>query len=346
MECFNKSRGRHTQYVPLYSGKNVEPKHAGGVKQYKSVSHRVGEHVNYLDYCRRKVAKTLATISAITVATITIPTVAYAASLPHVDNNVKIQANNTTIEPTTVSRDYYRPKLSTLSTNNEGLWGNIEQLTIPITRSTSQKEAANSLDNMIKSANNTLSNYGIHADKSMVDSLKQEISKAQNVLKDENSSINALNDTTASLGRLDANVRNNAIMRASVDSVLKSFSYKMPEGTSPSDAVNLALQFVGKTPYVWGGNQPYGWDCSGMVQWVYGQLGVRLPHYSGSQATVGTPVKSILDAKPGDIIANNTHAAIYVGNGLVVNALSPELGTQVTPISYAFMSAYQIRRVK
>lgn len=344
MEYFNKSRGRHTQYVS-HNRINIEPKHAGGVRQHKSVSHHVGEHVNYMDYCRRKVAKTLATISAITVSTITIPTFAYAASLPHADNNIKIQAD-TTSEPITVSRDYYRPELSTFSVNNDGLWGNIEQLNIPVTRSTSQQEAANSLDNMIKSANNTLSNYGVHADKSMVESLKQEISKAQNVLKDENSSINALNDTTASLGKLDANVRNNAIMRASVSSVLKSFSYKMPEGTSPSDAVNLALQFVGKTPYVWGGNQPYGWDCSGMVQWVYGQLGIRLPHYSGSQATVGTPVKSILDAKPGDILANNTHAAIYVGNGLVVNALSPELGTQVTPISYAFMSAYQIRRVK
>lgn len=345
MTYFSKNKSRHTQYVS-HNRINIEPKHAGGVKQCKNVSRRVGEHVNYMDYCKRKVAKTLATISAITVATITIPTVAYAASLPHDNNKTPQTSVKADFDSTTVSRDYYRPKLSTLSTNNEGLWGNIEQLTIPLTRSTSQKEAANSLDNMIKSANNTLSNYGVHADKNMVDSLKQEISKAQNILKDENSSISVLNDATASLSKQDANVRNNAITRTSINSVLKSFSYKMPEGTSPSDAVNLALQFVGKTPYVWGGNQPYGWDCSGMVQWVYGQLGVRLPHYSGSQATVGTPVKSILDAKPGDILANNTHAAIYVGNGLVVNALSPELGTQVTPISYAFMSAYQIRRVK
>lgn len=345
MTYFSKNKGRHTQYVS-HNRINIEPKHAGGVKQCKNVSRRVGEHVNYMDYCKRKVAKTLATISAITVATITIPTVAYAASLPHDNNKTPQTSVKADFDSTTVSRDYYRPKLSTLSTNNEGLWGNIEQLTIPLTRSTSQKEAANSLDNMIKSVNNTLSNYGVHADKSMVESLKQEISKAQNILKDENSSISVLNDATANLGKQDANVRNNAIMRASVSSVLKSFSYKMPEGTSPSDAVNLALQFVGKTPYVWGGNQPYGWDCSGMVQWVYGQLGVRLPHYSGSQAAMGTPVKSILEAQPGDILANNTHAAIYVGNGLVVNALSPELGTQVTPISYAFMSAYQIRRVK
>lgn len=345
MTYFNKNKGRHTQYVS-HNRINIEPKHAGGVKQYKSVSHRIGEHVNYMDYCRRKVAKTLATISAITAATITIPTVAYAASLPHADNNIKIQADTKTVEPITVSRDYYRPQLSTLSVNNDGLWGNIEQLNIPVTRSTTQKEAANNLDNMLKSAQNTLNNYGTQADKSMVESFKKEISKAQNVLKDENSSISVLNDATTNLGKQDANVRNNAIMRTSVSSVLKSFSYKMPEGSSPSDAVNLALQFVGKTPYVWGGNQPYGWDCSGMVQWVYGQLGVRLPHYSGSQATVGTPVKSVLEAQPGDILANNTHAAIYVGNGLVVNALSPELGTQVTPISYAFTSAYQIRRVK
>lgn len=88
-----------------------------------------------------------------------------------------------------------------------------------------------------------------------------------------------------------------------------------PDGASVSSLLTFANQFVGKVPYVSGGNTPSGWDCSGFVQYVYGQMGVSLPHYSGAQATVGRAVGSLADAQPGDIIANAQHAAIYVGNG-------------------------------
>ena len=85
-----------------------------------------------------------------------------------------------------------------------------------------------------------------------------------------------------------------------------------PDGASVSSLLTFANQFVGKVPYVSGGNTPSGWDCSGFVQYVYGQMGVSLPHYSGAQATVGRAVGSLADAQPGDIIANAQHAAIYV----------------------------------
>ena len=92
------------------------------------------------------------------------------------------------------------------------------------------------------------------------------------------------------------------------------------------------------------GNTPSGWDCSGFVQYVYAQFGISLPHSSGAQAGVGTAVGSLAQAQPGDIVANGTHAAIYIGNGLVMNALSPGLGTQVTSTS-VFSGGYSIRRV-
>ncbi|MCH9276309.1 C40 family peptidase, partial [Bifidobacterium amazonense] len=116
-----------------------------------------------------------------------------------------------------------------------------------------------------------------------------------------------------------------------------------PTGTSGSALASYATQFVG-SPYVAGGNTPSGWDCSGFVQYVYAQFGISLPHYSGAQAAVGTAVASIADAQPGDILANGTHAAIYIGNGLVVNALNPYQGTQITGLS-VFTSGYSIRRV-
>lgn len=118
--------------------------------------------------------------------------------------------------------------------------------------------------------------------------------------------------------------------------------------TAPASATgqalaDYALQFQGY-PYVAGGNTPSGWDCSGFVQWVFAQFGVSLPHYSGAQMSVGTAVGSIAEAAPGDIIVNTQHAAIYIGNGIVINALNPAQGTQVTSLA-VFSGGYAIRRV-
>lgn len=118
--------------------------------------------------------------------------------------------------------------------------------------------------------------------------------------------------------------------------------------TAPASATgqalaDYALQFQGY-PYVAGGNTPSGWDCSGFVQWVFAQFGVSLPHYSGAQMSVGTVVGSIAEAAPGDIIVNTQHAAIYIGNGMVINALNPAQGTQVTSLA-VFSGGYAIRRV-
>lgn len=106
-----------------------------------------------------------------------------------------------------------------------------------------------------------------------------------------------------------------------------------PPASKTGQAVaEYAMQFSGY-PYVYGGNQPSGWDCSGFVQYVFAQFGVSLPHQSGSQMSVGSPVASLAEAQPGDILANGSHAAIYIGNGMVMNAMSPSQGTGVAPVS-------------
>lgn len=116
-----------------------------------------------------------------------------------------------------------------------------------------------------------------------------------------------------------------------------------PVSATGQALADYALQFQGY-PYVSGGNTPSGWDCSGFVQWVFAQFGVSLPHYSGAQMSVGTAVGSIAEAAPGDIIVNTQHAAIYIGNGMVINALNPAQGTQVTSLA-VFSGGYAIRRV-
>ena len=119
---------------------------------------------------------------------------------------------------------------------------------------------------------------------------------------------------------------------------------KMTGTGTGAELASFSLKFQGY-PYVAGGNTPAGWDCSGFVQYVFSQFGISLPRTSGAQATVGTPVASLADAKPGDILANGTHAAIYIGNRQVMNAMNPVQGTAVSDVSVFGGAGYSIRRV-
>jgi cell wall-associated NlpC family hydrolase len=94
-----------------------------------------------------------------------------------------------------------------------------------------------------------------------------------------------------------------------------------PQGAAPaaSKLITLAKKFLG-TPYVWGGTQPTGFDCSGFTQYVYRQMGIELPRVSYQQGNSG-PRISVDKAKPGDLVFwdNSTrnpgadHVEIYIG---------------------------------
>ena len=85
-------------------------------------------------------------------------------------------------------------------------------------------------------------------------------------------------------------------------------------------AVSIAMQYLG-TPYVWGGASPGGFDCSGLVVFVYSQLGISLPHYTGALWNVGTPV-SIDQLQAGDLVFfyGLGHVGIYIGGGEFIHA--------------------------
>ena len=107
--------------------------------------------------------------------------------------------------------------------------------------------------------------------------------------------------------------------------------YPGGKDVSGQTVVNYALQFVGN-PYVWGGNSlTKGCDCSGFVHQVYKYFGYKLVRYSLSFMYEGVPV-SKSDIKPGDIVVypRNSegigHVAIYMGNGLIVEAQSTKAG--------------------
>lgn len=89
----------------------------------------------------------------------------------------------------------------------------------------------------------------------------------------------------------------------------------------PGSPAETALAYHG-IPYVWAGADPSGFDCSGLVLYVFAQHGVILPHYSGAQFELGVPVPPA-DLKSGDVVFFGNpihHVGMYLGNGYFIEA--------------------------
>ena len=101
--------------------------------------------------------------------------------------------------------------------------------------------------------------------------------------------------------------------------------------------VGIAMQYLG-VPYVWGGASPNGFDCSGLVAYVYAQIGVSLPHHAASIYGYGTSV-SQSELQPGDLVffSGLGHMGIYIGGGQYIHA--PQTG-DVVKISSVYRSGW------
>ncbi len=113
-------------------------------------------------------------------------------------------------------------------------------------------------------------------------------------------------------------------------------------GAGHAAAASIALHYLG-VPYVYGGASPSGFDCSGLVMYVYAQLGISLPHYTVAQWNATQPVSS---PAPGDLVFFNGlgHVGIYLGGGRFVNA--PHTGSVVRIDSISSFGGYDgARRV-
>ncbi len=113
-------------------------------------------------------------------------------------------------------------------------------------------------------------------------------------------------------------------------------------GAGHPSAASIALHYLG-VPYRWGGASPSGFDCSGLVMFVYEQLGISLPHYTVAQWNATEPVAS---PAPGDLVFFNGlgHVGIYIGGGQFVDA--PHTGSVVRIDSLSSFGGYDgARRV-
>jgi cell wall-associated NlpC family hydrolase len=121
----------------------------------------------------------------------------------------------------------------------------------------------------------------------------------------------------------------------------------VPTNTLGGQAVAIAYRFLG-VPYVWAGASPSGFDCSGFTMYVWGQLGVKLGHYTGFQYYEGRRIAPD-QLEPGDLVffrANSAgvpqHEGMYVGNGSFIHA--PHTG-DVVKISSLYEARYALSYV-
>jgi peptidoglycan DL-endopeptidase CwlO len=156
-----------------------------------------------------------------------------------------------------------------------------------------------------------------------------EIKKKQDELAAEKKTIDSkYAEAKDLLDKLKAEEREALLTRGSV---------RMPSGVDASGAAATAIHYamaqVGKA-YVYGAAGPNAFDCSGLMMMAWAQAGIALPHSSSAQYGMGRHVASS-DLQPGDLVfyySPISHVAMYIGNGLIVEAANPGAGIRVSPV--------------
>ena len=139
-------------------------------------------------------------------------------------------------------------------------------------------------------------------------------------------------------------------LKAQQDALFQQIVLNQPlnteeEVSDKAQAIILsAKQYLG-VPYVWGGTTPNGFDCSGLMQWVFAQNGVSIPRVSQAQQASVKEIP-ISEVQPGDLVFWGRpahHVALYIGDGYFIQAPQPGDVVKITHVSwYPFESAGRV----
>jgi peptidoglycan DL-endopeptidase CwlO len=167
----------------------------------------------------------------------------------------------------------------------------------------------------------------------MLSSIKSEIEQMQAAEQQRQAELAA-----QARARLSSN--GVTVLNASAGAVTQPAPVYTPPPSKYGGVVGIAMQYLG-IPYVYGGASPSGFDCSGLVMYVFGQIGVSLPHNAAAQYGSGMPV-SRDQLQAGDLVFFNGlgHVGIYIGGGQFIHA--PHTGdvVKISTLSGWYSSTY------
>ncbi|MBO1308798.1 C40 family peptidase [Enterococcus sp. 669A] len=128
------------------------------------------------------------------------------------------------------------------------------------------------------------------------------------------------------------------------ESIKTNFETTEEMSDKAQDIILSAKQYLG-VPYVWGGTTPAGFDCSGLMQWVFAQNGIGIPRVSQAQQASIKEIP-ISEVQPGDLVFWGRpahHVALYIGDGYFIQAPQPGDVVKITHSSwYPFESAGRV----
>lgn len=178
-------------------------------------------------------------------------------------------------------------------------------------------------------------------DKETLEKNKTELEKKKTEIEEE---IKKLEEEQRAIQEAQQSLQNSRMAISTATNYQPVPVFDSSASASAQAVINEAYKYLG-VPYVWGGTTPSGFDCSGLVQYVYNSVGISLPRVSQSQQLSGTEV-AFANLQPGDLLFWGNpayHVGIYIGNGQYIHA--PQTGDVVKISTLNFSNLSSARRV-